>query len=221
MRRGLFEGIHPKIATSLFSLGICYLSLGALKDSSNYLMASSKMRKKLYKNDHFEMADSLYHLGVISETLGCNDYQEYYTQSYEIRIRLLRKLYKDSNDQDLASIYLDNNLDELRKSITNYKTQPDVADTDSDINSPGDASQYLNMNPDDVQKWMIAVKINTLIQKSIKATNADGHTLYQLFLMSQEIPESFSRILRTATNYSIESSDINHFQECLSRIFKK
>jgi CHAT domain-containing protein/tetratricopeptide (TPR) repeat protein len=70
MRRRLYKGDHPNLATSLNNLGSVFQSQGRLTEAEILLREALAMRRRLIKGDHPNLALSLNNLGLLLKDQG-------------------------------------------------------------------------------------------------------------------------------------------------------
>jgi tetratricopeptide (TPR) repeat protein len=70
MRRRLFTGDHPAVATSLNNLASFYYRQGKYSEAEPLYLDALKMKRRLFTGDHPDVADSLNNLAVLYYSQG-------------------------------------------------------------------------------------------------------------------------------------------------------
>ena len=96
MRRRLFRGDNPDIATSLNNVAFCVQAAGRPADALPGYQESLEMRRRLFKGDHPDVAESLSNLGYCLSSLErWNEALEQHDDALSMRRRLFRGDHPD------------------------------------------------------------------------------------------------------------------------------
>ena len=96
MRKRLFKGDHPYVATSLNNLAALYNSQGRYADAEPLYKQALEMTKRLFKGDHPYVAGSLNNLAYLYDSQGrYADAEPLYKQALEMTKRLFKGDHPD------------------------------------------------------------------------------------------------------------------------------
>ena len=111
MRRRLYKGDHPDVATSLNNLAGVRQSLGRAAEAEPMYAEALEMIRRLYEGDHSDVARSLNNLAFMRRVLGRETEAE---PMYVEALAMHRRLYKGDHPNVATSL---NNLADVRESL--------------------------------------------------------------------------------------------------------
>ena len=100
IRRGLHDGDHENVATSLDGMGIAMYNLGDLEGAMRYYREALEMRGRLFGESHLEYADSLHAVGTVHHFLA--EYEEA-EQAYRANLAIVQQHFDTVAPETVAA----------------------------------------------------------------------------------------------------------------------